>query len=791
MYKFRGGVDLNKTKKSALRVGLICALMMLIIMLPSMIKNHGIYIVRGDYIDQYIPRLYKAKEIMSQGIGTWDWYNLLGAPYSGIKALLSLNSVCLLFPKEFIPYAVTYMHLILFAITGISAFLYFRYMVKEEKHAVIGALLYTFSSYTFINLEFMQFVEGLWAFPLLLLAAEKMFRSENYKHELVIAVFASAVTNFYLFVFSTISFAVYFLCRFFGAEEWRSKRKAVFFFKAVFEYILGFSCALFIAVPYLYKVFASSGSAEKIGSAVNREWLYDGSFFTRFFALVTPAASNRFNVFGFSAWRSVAAYVPVFGVSFGVATLFNKQHKNRGWVIALCVMGAVLMLSSGVSFVYNMFSSTYTRYAYASVLFFVLATVLFMDNYNKRAAKIGVGITLGGFGLLVALYYFCYYYLDTKFGVVNSLVNVAPTEEDVNAGLRLYTIIVAVAFGVCLLGFVFSKRMQKSMLPIIVTVITVYGCTYTAINIKDSHFLDYYRSSSITLSEQVEGYFKNLPEFDNAKDYRIDFPMQFRNYAYVAGKPSITIFESVRNFYADEMLRYMDYSNGKVSVFPQDSDNEIRTLLGVKYYYDLYPEDAVAIPDGFTYKETSNGINVYENENFLGLGFSYGNYITRSELELIDNCDMATLMLNTLIVEDKDEHFVAGLLDKGLSDQAEDRLVFDSFETTSYGFRATVTADKNAVMFVSVPYEKEGWTAYINGKQAEFIQANVGCMAFKVPEGDCTVEFSYKAPADRIGTYGSIVGLLVLILYVVLCSYAKKGTRTLSFHNELDNEKQI
>ena len=126
--------------------------------------------------------------------------------------------------------------------------------------------------------------------------------------------------------------------------------------------------------------------------------------------------------------------------------------------------------------------------------------------------------------------------------------------------------------------------------------------------------------------------------------------------------------------------------------------------------------------------KTENGIEIYENESYMGLGFSYSNYITRSEYEkTYKDKNAAELMLNTLIVEDDDEAFVKDVLTHGKAqEEATGRLGFDSFKATSYGFSATITAEKDEIIFVSVPYESEGRTAEINGEGVEFIKANIG-----------------------------------------------------------------
>ena len=371
---------IKKEKYSYLKVAIVAAFMMFLIMLPSMIRNHGIFIIRGDYVDQYIPRLIKAKEVLSSGAGTWDWSNFLGGAYNKIDVLFTLNSVCLLFPQDLIPYAVTYMHLLRIAIVAMSSYAYFRYMVKEEKNAFLGALLYTFSSYTFMSFEFMQFIEALWSFPLILLSAEKMFRDDNYKHQLILSVFLSCSISFYFFVFSTLSFIVYFFCRFFLSEEWKPKRNVKFFFLAVLEYFIGLLCAFFVFAPFIYRLFNSAGSTDSIGAADNSLYYFmDRGFVARIFSFFVPAASNRFNAFGYSAWSTRATYIPVFGISFVAAYVLTKDNKK--WLKVLCLLGVLIIISPSICYAFNIFTSRYTRHAYSIILFMTLATILFLENY--------------------------------------------------------------------------------------------------------------------------------------------------------------------------------------------------------------------------------------------------------------------------------------------------------------------------------------------------------------------------------------------------------------------------
>jgi len=766
---------INNKKYNYISIGLLSALMMLLIMLPSMIMNKGIFIIRGDYVDQYLLRLIKAKEILTTGNGTWDWFNFLGIPYNKASVLLSLNAICLLFPSDLIPYAVTYLHMIRILIVAVSSFAYFKYMVKEEKTAFLGAILYTFSSYTFINLEFMQFIDSLWTFPFLLLSAEKMFRDRNYKHQLIAAVAFSCMISSYFFVFSTILFSIYFLCRFFLSDEWKEKRKAKYFLLAIFEYLLGFLCVFFMFASFFHKTFNSSGSSEKIGRDLKfYHYIYDKGFVSRLFSLFVPAASNRFSTFGYSPWSSRAAYIPLFGISFVIAFMSSKESKK--WLKVLCIAGVLCLLVPVLTLAFNFLSSTYTRFSYGIILFFILATLMFLENYKDKPARRSVAFTVALLAVMIVFYYIIK--AIAPYELVRYHFQGIAREQNTEDFFRVFTLISSFVGYSALFGTVYFKKVRKNIIPVVSLLIVIYGCFYTSFNLTDSHLLDYYSKTKVDLNEQVEKYLFEKPLNNDPEGHRIEASKQWRNYAYSMKKPSIAIFESVRNSYTDTMGKYIGMKVGKASVFVDTNDNSTRTLLGVKYYYDVFEKDNLPIPEDFTYLKTDCGVDIYKNDNFRGMGFSYDNYLTRSEFKKLydEEKNGADILLNSLVVEDKDVDFVSGIL-KPYSKDSElnaDRKPIQNFQINSHGFTALFTSHKEEIVYVSVPYEKEGWSLEINGKKSEFIRANIGCLAFKTERGINEISLSYKAPYSNMGASVTCFGFVILIVYLIIYEKRKR-----------------
>lgn len=761
---------MEKNKNGLLKIGVLSAFMMLLIMLPSMLQNHGIYIIRGDYVDQYIPRLIRSREILMSGGASWDWFNFLGASYNKINILFSINAICLLFPSDLIPYAVTYLHLVRVALIGMSAYTYFRYMVKNEKNAFLGAILYTFSAYTFVNFEFMQFLEALWVFPLLLLSVEKMFREENYRYRLILMAFLSCCINFYFFVFSSLWFGIYFLCRFFLAEEWKERKDAKHFLLAVAEYCIGFLCAFLVFAPFLYSLFHSSGSAVDIGDTKREvyQYLVDAGIISRIFAFFVPAASNRFSSFGSSCWTSRGVYLPIFGMVFVWLTLRKKESPK--WMKSVVMASGLCVLIPLFCLMFHMFSESYTRHGYGAVLFFTLATVWYMDCYDEKQARKVIWRVLLGLGILLGLYYVSSFLVGSH-SEINYLLHGNMGERDAEQKYRIFTLISAALMYLTLLGFAYSEKMRKRIIPITVAVTILYGCGYTIMNLDSDYLLDYYHETSMDLSTQVEGYFLDVPEMEDGSDYRIDASKQLRNYTYVAKKPSISIFESVRSTYADELCNYLNYQNNQVFVFPKDADNETRTLLGTKYYFDLYPEDKIPVPKDFTYQRTENGVDVYQNDRFCGMGFSYDSYITRTEFDeiAVEEKSNADIMLQAMVVEDEDVSFVEDLLKPYEQGRlCEDRVSFDEFEMTSDGFTAKILLKEPRMMYVAAPFEDEGWRAECNGKELKFIRANIGLIAFPLDEGENEITFRYQLPSEKVGIYVTCFGWLALLTYILL-----------------------
>lgn len=94
----------------------------------------------------------------------------------------------------------------------------------------------------------------------------------------------------------------------------------------------------------------------------------------------------------------------------------------------------------------------------------------------------------------------------------------------------------------------------------------------------------------------------------------------------------------------------------------------------------------------------------------------------------------------------------------------------ENVETNWRGLTGTVSVSRDKFLCLSIPYN-EDWTAYVDGKKAELVQANIGFMGVELSAGDHEIELKYWPQGMTMGITLSCTGLLGVIGLVV---YSKK-----------------
>lgn len=142
-----------------------------------------------------------AKNSVSGGIDGWCWNLDLGTSAINGLSFYNLGSpflwIALIFPVRCFPYIVGFLYILKYTIAAVFSYLYIKLFVNDSKYAIIGALLYSFSSFQATNLLFYHFHDVVAFFPLLLYGLEKLIQEKQYFQLFVFAVFINCFLNYY------------------------------------------------------------------------------------------------------------------------------------------------------------------------------------------------------------------------------------------------------------------------------------------------------------------------------------------------------------------------------------------------------------------------------------------------------------------------------------------------------------------------------------------------------------------------------------------------------------------
>jgi hypothetical protein len=190
---------------------------------------------------------------------------------------------------------------------------------------------------------------------------------------------------------------------------------------------------------------------------------------------------------------------------------------------------------------------------------------------------------------------------------------------------------------------------------------------------------------------------------------------------------------------------------------------------------------------GYTYSGIQSGHKIYENTNYVPMGFTYDTYMTKEYCDSQSEHLRASLMLKAVLLDEKQVEKYSDRLSflntEGYFAFDDNELAADctklaqnsakSFAYTGTGFKAQIDADKDTLAFFSVPFEA-GWSATVNGKKAPVEKVNVGFMAVPVNAGQNKIEFTYTTPGLSNGIIITLGSTLIFIIYIIICAATKK-----------------
>lgn len=819
--------SLGKKKELRLMTFFIGLLTAAAFFVPFIISGDGYFIFFGDFNVQQIPFYQHCHELVRSGqFYGWDWQTDLGANFIGSYSFYLLGSpffwLTLPFPNSWVPYMMGPLLILKFATASLTAYMYIRRFTARAESAMAGGLMYAFSGFSVYNIFFNHFHEAIIVFPLLLLALEK-FMAERSRGWLIFAVFFSALTN-YFFFFGMVVFVVIYWCVRMLSKSF--KFKFTEFLLMLFECILGLLLAAAILLPTVLEVIQNDRLSSVMSgwSSVlyGKEQIFLNVIECFFFPPDLPARPVFFPGAEVK-WSSLGGWLPLFGMTGTIAWL--QSPKKGTWLRRTLAISIFMALVPGLNSVFSMLNTAYyARWYFMPILLMCLATALALEDTEvnwSSAWRWSGGITLA-FVLVIG-------FLPTVDGAGNITKWGLYTDAETNPFKYVYQVIMRAIDGetvvegdfydlrfwvTCAIAL-FSVVAVRALIPTIkekrssvfkpaIALICVISVLYSAFFLScgqshsydmDAVMTDALIEGKVSIEDDPDGNFSRVDVYDGVDNTGLYLNLSSINYFHSIVPSSVVDFYSYVNIPRSVASR------------PDTKYHALRPLLSVKYVLDpeienskeFVDSDGETVMPNYTFHSNESGYDIYYNENYIPMGFTYDYYIDHETMQLYSDERITHMMLKGMLVTNQDIPEISKYLDNintgyrigegssGIkpitfsyeslaSDCAARRAVSaHSFKTSSKGFTAHISMDRDNLVFFSVPYH-EGWTAKVNGVDAKIYMVNAGFMAVVAPEGVCEIVFEYETPGLKLGLI-IMLGTVVLIAIYLGAIAIKRSMR--------------
>ena len=760
---------------------LLAFLVAALVFVPIIIYDGGYFIYYGDFNVQQIPFYMLAHDAVRSGDIFWSWYTDLGANFIGSYSFYLLFSpffwLTLPFPNDWLPHLMAPLLILKTATASMTAFLYLRRFVKDQRYAIVGGLLYAFSGWMAFNIFFNHFHEAAVFFPLLLLSLEKLV-TENRKGFFALMVAVNAMVNYWFFIGEVVFIILYVIVR--GCYNKRWGLTPGKFFLIALESVLGVLIAALVLVP---SVLALMGNP-RVGTdnLLNgwNFWVYWDSqrlpaiLQSFFFPPEQPAWSNFFPDHK-AYWASLSAWLPLLG-PVGVMAYFSRRKKD--WLKTLVGICIFMALIPGLNSLFTLLNqSYYARWFYMPILMISLTSIRAVEDMSQDAGEFRTAMR---WQLLIV-------------SVFTAAACLTPNkvDDEWRIGLAALTWQAWITFGVavvCVLLtwlLVVRCRRKSHFMHIFGAGVALVAVCFTLpylFSVKESYW-----SSRFVVERVINGKYEiSLPEEPFA---RSDAAMAFDNLLMFWKLPNIQAFHSIVPASIMEFYPAVGVTRD-VDSRPGTEYYALRSLLSVRWlFYEEINFEEPPMP-GYSLYDVQNGFQVYENDCYLPMGFTYEYAIGSDDLEAVSDTERGNLLLRAILLDEEARERHSDILPSLLEEEKQNfdvdsyyqdvenrrNYTADGFYRDRLGFGAVTDFPEEKLVFFSVPWDA-GWSASVNGEPALIEKVNVGFMAVRVPAGSAEIRFDYRTPGLIEGLIISGAGVAIFLLYLLIAGrfVARRG----------------
>ncbi len=618
--------------------------------------NKGLMVFYGDPFEIYYKLWQGGWQSVHNGtFGEFCWSLGLGAstfsyvfyfitsPYFWISCLL---------PESFIPYSFLFWQVVNMTIGFILTDLWLYKAYSNRTAAIVGSFAITFCAYAFFYTQAPQLEYLFVCYPLILYFTECFIQDKKWKG-LVLSIGVTGIWNYYVLYMFAAFLILYTVLRYVYVHQGESISEIL---KAALRYagyaILGIGLSAVILLPCGYLVLSMprfSSNSTDISLLLNIKQIYrilSSLFLPAFEKLDANPLINIDNVESYGWSGGCSLYSLVITPLLFPYLLKLKDKKEKTMFLVFFAFLLIFLLFPIFSYIFQMTIDTRFYYMY----------VFFNGMLITRVVK---GLATGELeASSLKKYYIVLVIVYVILIGISVLFRLNTTKLTV---LAVLTCIAMLVFAYLYLR-VFTSGFSSKKLVILLSVEALFaGCVYGYRNepivawaLEDSALStsigDYLSTIEDDTSFYRVMYDSKTIVTEEHEDYDDDtFMVMSSNEPYANNYKGFGFYESLYNTNQEEFLSRM---KSTWNMWQMVGRVRTHNMLSAKYWYTYDFSDPV--PYGYTwiYTDEEAGFQVYENRNYVELGYTYDKTINSEYLYSLPILEQDRIMDEYLAVED-------------------------------------------------------------------------------------------------------------------------------------------
>ena len=510
-----------------------------------------------------------------------------------------------------------------------------RYLKLLKTSSILGSLIYggsIFFIYNSFRYDFM--IDGMVYLPLLILALEYTMDKKK-PWFLIVVVFLTVCSNFYLAFMNSIFLGMYAILKYaIMNEKFTVKSFTSYMLKFMGMYAAGLLLACFAFLPAVYAFL----NVDRFYYEVSIPLLFGWGFYKLLPFELFFSANLQFKF-------AVAFPIIVF-LLFPLGLFFKEKADRKRFAFSIFISFLVL-----IPFTYSFFnglSAVQYRWLYLYIFAVAMISSFVLDHLIK--GKLHSRLASGGLvGLLLILVIGLYFKYD--------LIGIDVTEND------LFILAMALVSGVFLILLIMvRKEILKKWIVFTLLAIMLFNTIFInnllfevfqdveSLKERQEKVLQTYATSSQQemidrIQEEDRGFYRIM--WDQLNEFNTPMLLDYKG------------FGAYSSLVAGNMHRFMkvDYNtlhqNAPSMFLNLDNRLYLETALANKYY--IKPKDSVYTPFGYKFKFEKDSYEIYKNKYALPIGFLYDRVFDKEDLEKLTYAQRDQLLLKAAVVDNSEE----------------------------------------------------------------------------------------------------------------------------------------